>query len=92
MGEQEAVKASSYGVSVRSANLYRPLFATPDITKAQVLAVLQAIIGLLVAFGIDVDQELQDAIVQLVTAVAVVLPLADALIRNGRARGSAHRS
>lgn len=64
---------------------------TPDITTAQIVTIVQAVIGLIVAFGAPVTDEQSAAIVQLVTAVAVVLPLADAIIRNGRARGSAHR-
>ena len=66
----------------------RETFKTPDFTTAQVVTLIQAVIGLIVAFGLPVSAELQEAIIQLVTAVAVVLPLADAFIRNGRARGS----
>lgn len=66
-------------------------YATPDVTTVQVITLVQAVVGLLLAFGLDVSSELQAAIVQLVTAVAVVLPLADAFIRNGRARGGSRR-
>lgn len=59
---------------------------TPDITKAQVLALMQAVIALVVAFGVDLSTEQQTAILGLAGAVAVVLPIADAIIRNGRSR------
>lgn len=59
---------------------------TPDITKAQVIALLQAIIALAVAFGVSLSSEQQTAIIGLAGAIAVVLPLADAIIRNGRSR------
>jgi hypothetical protein len=64
---------------------------TPDVTTAQVVTLIQAVIGLVIAFGFPVSDDQRDAIVQLVTAVAVVLPLADAIIRNGRARGNTNR-
>lgn len=59
---------------------------TPDITKAQVVALLQAIIALAVAFGVSLSAEQQTALIGLAGAIAVVLPLADAIIRNGRSR------
>lgn len=63
----------------------KPL-STPDVTKAQVLAAITAIVGLCVSQGF-VDNNLA----QLITGVAaIVLPLiwvvADAVIRHGRAR------
>ena len=58
--------------------------ATPDVPAAIWLTLIQAIIGLLVAFGVDVGQDLQDAIVQLVTVLAVVIPLADTWLRGKR--------
>jgi hypothetical protein len=61
----------------------------PDITKAQVVAIVGAIFGLLAAFGLPVGQDVQDAIVQVVTALAVVIPAADAFIRNGRSKVAA---
>ena len=60
--------------------------STPDITKAQVLAIVQALIGLGAAFGLDVSPAMQSAIVQLCTAALVIIPAADALIRHGRSR------
>jgi hypothetical protein len=61
-------------------------FSMPDITKAQVLAIVQALIGLAAAFGLDVSPATRDAIVQVVTAFAIILPAADALIRHGRSK------
>lgn len=59
---------------------------TPDITKAQVIALVQAVLALVVAFGIDLTDDQTTAIIGLAGALAVVLPLADAIIRNGRSR------
>lgn len=59
--------------------------STPDITKAQAVAIVQALIALVVAFGLDVSPEARDAIVQLATVLAAVLPLADAGVRRKRA-------
>lgn len=56
----------------------------PDVPAAVVIAFVQAVIGLLVAFGLDVTDELQDAIVQLTTVALVVIPLADAWLRGKR--------
>jgi multisubunit Na+/H+ antiporter MnhB subunit len=59
---------------------------TPDITRAQVVAIAQAILAVVVAFGIDLSETQQTAILGLAGALAIVLPLADAIIRNGRSR------
>lgn len=59
---------------------------TPDITRAQILAIVQALIALVAAFGLNVSETQSTAIIQLATALAVVIPLADAAIRHGRAR------
>lgn len=59
---------------------------TPDITKAQILALVQAVIAVAVAFGVSLTSEQQAAILGLAGAVAIVLPIADAIIRNGRSR------
>lgn len=59
---------------------------TPDITRAQILALAQAVIAVAVAFGFDLSQQQQTALLGLAGAVAIVFPLADAIIRNGRAR------
>jgi hypothetical protein len=59
---------------------------TPDITRAQVVALVQAILAVIVAFGINLSDAQQTAILGLAGAIAIVLPLADAIIRNGRSR------
>jgi len=62
--------------------------STPSVTTIQIVAVVQASIGLLVAFGAPLTSEQSDAIIQVVTALCVALPLSDAVIRNGRARNA----
>ncbi len=66
-------------------------FATPDITMAQVAAALTAIITQVVAWGWISDTQGQ----QLVSIAGLVLPpalvIADAVIRHGRATGSANK-
>lgn len=57
----------------------------PDITKVQILAVVQWIAGFAAAFGLELSEEAQDAIVQVCTAGLIVLPLADAWLRSRRA-------
>lgn len=58
--------------------------STPDITPAQIVAIVQAVIGLLIAFGVDLSKQQQAAVLQLSTALLVVLPLVDAWIRHSR--------
>lgn len=57
----------------------------PDTPRAVIVALAQAAVGVAVAFGLDMTVEQQQAILGLVTALAVALPLADAWIRHGRA-------
>jgi hypothetical protein len=64
----------------------------PDITLAQIVAVIGAAFGMLAAFGLPVSQEKQEAIVTLVTVLAPVLIASDAAIRNGRSRIAAARA
>lgn len=63
--------------------------ATPDITRAQVVAVAQAVIACLVAFGTPIDETQAAALVTLSGVIAVGLFGSDAHIRNGRARAAA---
>lgn len=58
----------------------------PDVTRAQIVALVQAIIGVAVAFGAPISDTQSTALLGLVGAIAVVLPLADAMLRRGRAR------
>ncbi len=60
----------------------------PDITLAQVVAVVGSLFGLLVAFGIDVSQAKQDSIVDFIKVVAPVLIASDAALRIGRNVGN----
>ena len=59
---------------------------TPDITAAQIIAVVGSAIALAVAFGAPISKSQADAIVSFVTVLAPVLIGADALIRHGRSR------
>lgn len=59
---------------------------TPDVTLVQIIAVLGAGFALAAAFGLDISQDKQNAIVQLVTVLAPIVIAADAVIRHGRAR------
>ena len=59
---------------------------TPDITKAQIIALVQAVLAVAVSFGVDLSDRQEAAILGLAGAIAIVLPLADAIIRNGRSR------
>jgi hypothetical protein len=63
-------------------------FKTPDVTRTTVIALGQAIVAVLVVFGFDVDDDTQQLILALSGALAVVLPLSDAVIRSGRARNA----
>ena len=68
--------------------------ATPDITLMQKLVgaisvLLVAVLGAVNAFGWDISPEQNGAVVTLWTALASVLVIADAVIRNGRSRALA---
>lgn len=56
----------------------------PDVTKADVLAIIQAVVALLIAFGLDLSDVQVASIIGLSAVIAGVLPLADAKRRNGR--------
>jgi hypothetical protein len=58
---------------------------TPDITPAQILAIVSGILGLAAAFGFSLDTAQQGEILGLVGILASVLLHSDAKIRNGRA-------
>ena len=70
---------------------------TPDITPAQIVAIIQpfvtATIGLLVAFGVEMTNGQQTALMAFTGALAGLisgtLVIADAVIRNGRSRALA---
>lgn len=56
----------------------------PDVTKVQIIALVQAVIGLLIAFGADITQSQRDAILELSGQLGVALILADAGLRGMR--------
>jgi hypothetical protein len=58
----------------------------PDITKAQFVALVQAVLAVCVAFGADVTKDQQDALMQLAGVLGGALVIADAIIRNGRSK------
>jgi len=59
---------------------------TPNITTAQMVAVIGAVFALLAAFGLHVTGAERGAIVNLATVLAPVLVAADAVIRHGRSK------
>jgi multisubunit Na+/H+ antiporter MnhB subunit len=67
------------------------MFKTPDITPAQIVAVVGAVIAVLVAFGVDLSKEQVDAVIQAVAVIAGVLIAGDAVVRHGRATGNARK-
>lgn len=58
----------------------------PDITPAQIIAIVGSVFGILVAAGLDVSEELQNSIIDFITVVAPILLVSDAAIRHGRSR------
>jgi hypothetical protein len=58
---------------------------TPDITKAQVVALVAATIDLAVQFGVELTKGQQSALLAFFGVLASIV-LADAHIRNGRAQ------
>jgi hypothetical protein len=60
--------------------------ATPDITTAQIVAVVGAVMSIAVAFGLDISDDKRNGIIQLVSVLAPLLIGADAVIRHGRSR------
>jgi hypothetical protein len=59
---------------------------TPDITLAQMVAVVGAILAVAVAAGLPLSKDLQDSIIDLITVLAPLLVVGDAAIRHGRSR------
>lgn len=58
----------------------------PDISPAQIVAIVGSIIAVAVAAGLDISNDLQNAIIDLVTVLAPLLILGDSVIRHGRSR------
>jgi hypothetical protein len=65
------------------------LLKTPDVTPAQILALVQAFLGLVVSFGFDLSTAQQAAVIAFCTAALVFLPVADAIVRHGRSNAVA---
>jgi uncharacterized protein (DUF697 family) len=61
---------------------------TPDITPAQVAAIVKLILGLALALGLPLSPADQAELVSAVTAIAGLIIWADAKIRHGRATGN----
>jgi len=61
----------------------------PDITAAQIVAVVGAVITVAVAFGVNISKEQQVAILSLAGAVAVILVISDAHLRSRRGHAEA---
>lgn len=76
---------------IRERQMGAPLFKTPDITPAQIVAVVGAVLAAAAAFGFDLDDKQTSAILQLVAVVAALLLGGDAVIRHGRATGNARK-
>ncbi len=56
----------------------------PDVTKAQIIALVGSVLTLLVAFGVDLTQPQRDAILDLTGQIGMALILADAGLRAAR--------
>lgn len=54
-----------------------------------VVALVQAIIGLALAFGLDISKAREQAIVDLVVAFAAVIPVVGAIFDHGKAQATA---
>jgi hypothetical protein len=65
------------------------MLSTPDLTTAQFVAIIGAVLGVAVAAGLPLSKELQDSIVTLVTVLAPLIIIGDAHIRHGRSRALA---
>lgn len=62
---------------------------TPDITKAQYVAIVQPVITVAVAFGAPVSDAQSTALIGLAGAFSTALVVADAIIRRGRSNNAA---
>jgi hypothetical protein len=58
----------------------------PDITPAQIVALVGALLAVLVSAGLDLSDDLQNSIIQLATVLSSLLVIGDATIRHGRSR------
>lgn len=58
----------------------------PDITKAQIAAVVSAVVAIAAGFGFDVSPATQQAIIQGAAALAGLWIIGDGIVRHGRSR------
>jgi hypothetical protein len=63
----------------------------PDITPAQIVAIVGNVIAVAIAFGAHITKQQQDAILALVGALGAFLILGDAHLRGRRVQASAIR-
>ena len=56
----------------------------PDVTKVQIIALVQAVLALAAAFGLHISQDQRDAIIELAGQLGVALIIADAGLRGMR--------
>jgi hypothetical protein len=61
---------------------------TPDVTRAQQLAIGQAVLAVLVVFGFDVDEDARQLVLGLAAVLAAALPISDAVVRQARAKNA----
>lgn len=62
--------------------------ATPNVTAAQILAIITGVVGFLVGFGLVDNNHAQILIGAASTVIPAVIVLADSIIRHGRAVGN----
>jgi hypothetical protein len=66
------------------------MFKTPDITPAQIVGLVSAAVGTAVAFGIDLTAVQQHVLIADAGVIGALL-FGDAVVRHGRATGTAKR-
>ncbi len=67
------------------------MFKTPDITTAQIVSLITAILGLVVSQGLITNNTEKILVGIAAIAVPMALALADSIIRHGRATGNAKK-
>jgi hypothetical protein len=61
---------------------------TPDVTRAQQLAIGQAVLAVLAVFGFDLDEDSRQLVLGLAAVLAAALPISDAVVRQARAKNA----
>jgi len=88
--EEKQKEDNPYAVQILPAGGY--MFKTPDVTPAQIVAIVGAAIAVAAAFGFDLNADQRDSVLQLVTVLSSVLVVGDAAVRHGRATGNAKKN